>query len=413
MSFPHIKVTDVGRLLLSKVLAGASIEFSYFMLGNGACPNPDDWDGLTAPISPVMKCNITKFSRVDDKVVLQGEFSNANVPEAFLWYELCIFASIPDDEEYQNVMVFYGNADALAEYVPGPDSTAAVTHRWDTTIALSSSASVSAMVQSITYATLAQLSEHTNNQANPHNVTKKQIGLDKVENYAPSDPPIIFTDTPEVITELQSGEPLWKHIARSARAIVGLIAHLRDNKNPHQVTADQAGAAPKNHQSANATYGLGNATKFGHVKLTDGYTGGETAGDGVAVTPKALSAAHDALSAYNSSYNGTGNVYTGTFIQRYGTPVYVQCVGTPKVIIIQGTVNAKKHIAFLRINGTAGSGIAFVDGEVVPLTVDPVGNTLNGMTDVTYYVHAAETDGVTPAKQMNLAGEVYNYTAIF
>lgn len=413
MSFPNIKVTDAGRLLLSKVLAGASIEFSYFMLGNGACPNPDDWGGLTAPISPVMKCNITKFSRVDDKVVLQGEFSNANVPEAFLWYELCIFASIPDDEEYQNVMVFYGNADALAEYVPGPDSTAAVTHRWDTTIALSSSASVSATVQSITYATLAQLSEHTGNKENPHGVTKEQVGLDLVENYAPSDIPVTFTEMPEELTQLQSGEPIWCHVARTARAIIRLIAHLRDIKNPHQVTSDQVGASPKNHQSENATYGLGNSTKFGHVKLADDYAGGETAGDGIAVTPKALCAVHDALSAYNFAYSGTGNVYTGTSLQRYGTPVYVQCVGTPKFIIIQGTVNANKHIAFLRIDGNAGSGMAFVDGEVIPLTVDPIGTMLNGKTDMTYYLHAADTDGVTPAKQMNLSGETYNYTVFF
>lgn len=413
MSFPNIKLTDVGRLLLSKVIAGASIEFSYFMLGNGACPNPDDWGGLTAPISPVMKCNITKFSRVNDKVVLQGEFSNANVPEAFLWYELCVFATIPDDEEYQNVMVFYGNADALAEYVPGPDSTVAVTHRWDTTITLSSSASVSAMVQSITYATIEQLNAHIGDKSNPHAVTKAQVGLGQVENYAPSDIPVTFSEAPAGITELQSGEPIWRHVARTACAIVGLISHLRDIKNPHQVTSTQVGAAPKDHQSESATYGMGNATKFGHVKLTDGFTGGETAGDGVAATPKALSAVHDALSAHHGSYTGNGNVYTGSFATRYGTPVYVKCAGTPKVIMIQGTENAKKHIAFLRINGTEGSGIAFVDGEVVPLTVDLTGTMLNGITDVTCYVYAANTDGATAAKQMNLQGEVYAYTVIF
>jgi len=411
MSFPNIKLTDVGRLLLSKVIAGASIEFSYFMLGNGACPNPDDWSGLTAPISPVMKCNITKFSRVNDKVVLQGEFSNANVPEAFLWYELCVFATIPDDEEYQNVMVFYGNADALAEYVPGPDSTVAVTHRWDTTITLSSSASVSAMVQSITYATIEQLNAHIGDKTNPHNVSKEQVGLGNVVNAAPNDMVVNF-DCNGILTELAQGENLFAVISKLASAIVVLQTHLMNQKNPHKVTAELAGAAPKDHQSESATYGMGNATKFGHVKLTDGFTGGETAGDGIAATPKALSAVHDALSAYHGTYTGNGNVYTGSFPTRYGTLVYVRCVGTPKFIIIQGTENAKKHIAFLRINGTDGAGIAFVDGEVVPLTVDHTGTMLNGITDATYYVYAADTDGATAAKQMNLR-ETYAYTVIF
>lgn len=413
MSFPHIKVTDAGRLLLSKVLAGASIEFSYFILGSGACPNPDDWGGLTAPISPVMKCNITKFSHVNDKVVLQGEFSNANVPEAFLWYELCIFASIPNDEEYQNVMVFYGNANALAEYVPGPDSTVAVTHRWDTTVTLDSSASVSAMVQSITYATIEQLNAHIGDKNNPHTVTKEQVGLGNVENYAPSDLPVVFEGTPADITELQSGEPLWLHLARTARAIIRLIFHLRDNKNPHQVTSDQVGAAPKEHQSTGTAYGMATAQYFGHVKLVDTHEGREAAGNGMAVTPKALSVAHESLSAYHGSYIGTGTVFTGSNLPRYGTPVYVRCAGIPKFILILGKGNAQKHIAFLRIDGSDASGLAFVDGEVIPLAVSIEGNFMDGITNMTYRVSAINTAGATAAKQMNMNGEVYNYTAIF
>lgn len=412
MSFPNIKVTKVGRQLLAEVLNGASVEFSHFVLGDGVCPNPDDWDGLTAPISPVMNCNITKFSRVADKVILQGEFSNANVPKAFLWHELSIYGSIPDNDNYSNVMIFYGNADALAEYVPGPDSTVAVTHRWDTTIALASSASVSAMVQSITYATIEQLSAHTGNTNNPHNVTKDQIGLGNVVNVAPDSMVINFSNIGS-LRELIKGEPLNSVLSKLAAAITVLHGHLENKANPHAVTANQAGAAEKSHRSTGTEHGMATDQYFGHVKLVDTHDGKETAGNGMAVTPKALSIAHEALSAYNGSYIGTGTVFTGSNLTRYGTPVYVRCAGIPKFILILGKGNAQKHSAFLRIDGSDASGLAFVDGEVIPLAVSIEGNFMDGITNMTYRVSAINTAGATAAKQLNMNGEVYNYTAIF
>lgn len=412
MNFPKMKLTDVGRQVLTKVLAGASVKFTHFVLGNAACPNPDDWVGLTAPISPVMTCDITGIDIVSDCVVLRGEFSNANAPESFMWYEQCVYGSVIDDEEYSNVMIYYGNAIDHPEYVPGPDSPTAFTYRWSTPIKVSSSASVSATVQSITYATLAQLSEHTNNQQNPHNVTKEQIGLGNVENVAPDRMVINFSNIGS-LRELIKGEPLASVLSKLAAAITVLHGHLENKENPHAVTANQAGAAEKSHRSTGTEHGMATDQYFGHVKLVDTHDGKETAGNGMAVTPKALSIVHEALSAYNGSYIGTGTVFTGSNLTRYGTPVYVRCAGIPKFILILGKGNAQKHSAFLRIDGSDASGLAFVDGEVIPLAVSIDGNFMDGITNMTYRVSAINTAGATAAKQMNMNGEVYNYTAIF
>ena len=412
MNFPKMKLTDVGRQVLTKVLAGASVKFTHFVLGNAACPNPDDWVGLTAPISPVMTCDITGIDIVSDCVVLRGEFSNANAPESFMWYEQCVYGSVIDDEEYSNVMIYYGNAIDHPEYVPGPDSPTAFTYRWSTPIKVSSSASVSATVQSITYATLAQLSEHTNNQQNPHNVTKDQIGLGNVENVAPDGMVINFSNIGS-LRELIKGEPLNSVLSKLAAAITVLHGHLENKENPHAVTADQAGAAAKSHRSTGTEHGMATDQYFGHVKLADDHTGEESAGNGIAVTPKALSAAHASLSAYHDSYTGNGSVVTGSDLTRYGTPIYVRHVGRPKLIIIQGRENAQKHIAFLRIDASDPGGLALVDGEAIPLKVFINGSFMDGITNCTYYVGAINTDGATAAKQMNLRGEVYNYTVIF
>lgn len=405
MSFPNIKVTKVGRQLLAEVLNGASVEFSHFVLGDGVCPNPDDWDGLTAPISPVMNCNITKFSRVADKVILQGEFSNANVPKAFLWHELSIYGSIPDNDNYSNVMIFYGNADALAEYVPGPDSTVAVTHRWDTTIALASSASVSAMVQSITYATIEQLSAHTGNTNNPHNVTKDQIGLGNVLDVAPDNMVIHRPFDLTALQTLEEGEPLNVTIMKVGGAIYVLGSHIDNKGNPHKVTAEQAGAAAKEHRSTGTEHGLANSEYFGHVKLSDAYIGRETSGNGIAVTPYALSKAHDELSGLTNQYSGRGTVAKADTSITKTTLINSSFTGDPVCIFIFGeSKNVLGHYAILSVKNATISGVSFVDGKATQIS--------GILTGDNFYLRATAEDA-TPEGQMNANGETYTYSVLF
>lgn len=75
------------------------------------------------------------------------------------------------------------------------------------------------------------LTSHLNNQANPHNVTKAQIGLDKVENIAPRELPI--SDAVQV--ELNAINEALK----SQQS--GNSGHLTDYNNPHKVTKAQIG----------------------------------------------------------------------------------------------------------------------------------------------------------------------------
>lgn len=68
--------------------------------------------------------------------------------------------------------------------------------------------------------------------------------------------------------------------------------HIYDINNPHNVTAGQIGAAPMDHASVNMTYGLGNSNLYGHVKLSDSTSSTKGSANGVAATPKAVSAAY-------------------------------------------------------------------------------------------------------------------------
>lgn len=58
--------------------------------------------------------------------------------------------------------------------------------------------------------------------------------------------------------------------------------------------------APLNHASTGTTYGVGDATNYGHLKLSDSTTSTSSTSSGIAATPKAVKMSYDkAVSAYN------------------------------------------------------------------------------------------------------------------
>ena len=75
--------------------------------------------------------------------------------------------------------------------------------------------------------------------------------------------------------------------------------------------------APQNHASTGTTYGVGDATNYGHLKLSDSVSSSNSTGNGCAATPKATKTAYDkAVEAYELAdgkldANFVSNDYTG------------------------------------------------------------------------------------------------------
>lgn len=75
--------------------------------------------------------------------------------------------------------------------------------------------------------------------------------------------------------------------------------------------------APTNHASGATTYGVGNASNYGHLKLSDSVNSSNSTGNGCAATPKATKTAYDkAVKAYELAdgkldANFVSNDYTG------------------------------------------------------------------------------------------------------
>ena len=81
------------------------------------------------------------------------------------------------------------------------------------------------------------LTTHVNNQSNPHNVTKSQIGLFNVQNYDIAS----ATDAQNGTVNDKYMTPLRVKQAITALASVDLTAHLMDTNNPHATTKLQVG----------------------------------------------------------------------------------------------------------------------------------------------------------------------------
>lgn len=77
--------------------------------------------------------------------------------------------------------------------------------------------------------------------------------------------------------------------------------------------------APIDHASSNTTYGTGNATKFGHLKLSDSTVSGSNADAGVAATPKAVNDVHAKANAAQSTANSAQSTANAAMPKAGGT----------------------------------------------------------------------------------------------
>ena len=112
----------------------------------------------------------------------------------------------------------------------------------------------------------AELSGHISDTSNPHNVTKEQLGLENVDNTSDIDKPISTA-----------------------------IQEALDGK------------APTKHSSTTNAYGVGNASNYGHLKLSDSTTSTSSTSSGIAATPKAVKTISDTLSTEISDRQAADN----------------------------------------------------------------------------------------------------------
>lgn len=107
--------TNRGKVLEAKAQTGVTLNFTRIGVGDGELSGQDISD-LTALIHQTMSLTLSRFKVLTNgKASVGGVLTNDGLATGFYWREIGLFATDPDLGE---ILYCYGNAGALAEYIP-------------------------------------------------------------------------------------------------------------------------------------------------------------------------------------------------------------------------------------------------------------------------------------------------------
>ena len=137
--FSNNSITDVGRMMLADVQAGAVFTPTRIVIGSGSMPGGATAQGMTDVITPVISLAINKKQRTPDgKCIFGGVYTNADVTVPFYFRELALYAKAvylnvdgTVRSEGQETLYSYGNAGATADYMPAYATNAVVEKQID------------------------------------------------------------------------------------------------------------------------------------------------------------------------------------------------------------------------------------------------------------------------------------------
>jgi len=272
------KLTNAGYALMVGALSGGTIQFTKIKLGTGDAPA--DYKVLTELNNPVLTVGLSGVTKESNYALLQAPMSNVAMDDGFNINEIGVFASDPDGGD--DILYAYGHwelsGDKQPLYLPPVDHNLVdVIHQVYAYVG--EAENITAIVAaSANYASAAELKSHKDDKGNPHNVTARDVGLDKVQNATPGDMTPAFNEAlvPTTIvgsavsfTNIYVGETLGVMLQKIRSAIALLIGHF-NAKNPHKTTAKDIGAAASTH-----THSAGDINK-GTLSVLRGGTGGNT-----------------------------------------------------------------------------------------------------------------------------------------
>ena len=167
MSFPGgLFFTNRGRALQAKAQTGVELNFTRIGVGDGQLGG-QAIDELTALISEKKSLTLNKFKTLPSgKAVVGGILSNQGLVTGFYWRELGLFATDPDLGE---ILYCYGNAGALAEYIPAEGGAEILEKQVNVVSLIGNASNVSATIdQSLLFASQEDLLDHASLTATAH-----------------------------------------------------------------------------------------------------------------------------------------------------------------------------------------------------------------------------------------------------
>ena len=187
-TFANNAITDVGKMLLADVQAGAVFTPTRIVMGSGSMPGGATTQGMTDVITPVKSLAINKKKRTPDgKCVFGGAYTNEEVTEPFYFRELALYAKavyLNEDgsvkSEGAETLYSYGNAGATADYMSAYSTSTVVEKQIDLVTWVGNDAQVDLTIESGLYITREQA------VLNMEYINPDTVGFDSLLEYMAS-----------------------------------------------------------------------------------------------------------------------------------------------------------------------------------------------------------------------------------
>ena len=216
-------LTTAGSVALTRALAGdGDIVFTHVKIGSGAAQDPT----TVSELMEIQKSfDITGLTVADGRATLSVTLDNATVSAGFHLTEVGIYIQDLDDSTAEILYAYGSDTEDTADYVAASgDNILEMVMTYDCFV--SAAENVSAIInESLQYARQVDFQAHLDDRENPHAVTKAQVGLGNVENYAPSDMPVSFT-MPSSPSAPTSGERLGTMMGKITRAVTNWLTGI-------------------------------------------------------------------------------------------------------------------------------------------------------------------------------------------
>lgn len=164
------------------------------------------------------------------------------------------------------------------------------------------------------------------------------------------------------------------------------------------LTPANIGAAPTSHKSTGMTYGAGDASNYGHVKLSDATNGtAAAASGGTAATPKAVA---DALAAAKTYADTTYSDFTGASSSAAGTHGLVPAPGAgEQYSVLLGNADFVALPEAIQLAADDDAGFVYVvDNETIGLIDDGTLMTAAEKTKLAGIAAGAQVNSITGVK---------------
>ena len=154
--FANNAITDVGRILLAEVQAGAVFTPTRIVIGSGNLPSGKTVESMTAVVTLVKSLEINKKVRTPDgKFICGGVYTNEDITSPFYFRELALYAKPvylnangSVSSEGAEVMYSYGNAGATADLMPAYSTNTVVERQLDLVTWVGNTATVNMTIES-------------------------------------------------------------------------------------------------------------------------------------------------------------------------------------------------------------------------------------------------------------------------